>query len=90
MRRFRGGEKVKGSVRAERGGELATFILGDLGHVAGTMGFRACPPRRTEWTDVSESRNQTTEVLLPQKRERIQVIHMDRPKAPSSSSIGSW
>ena len=89
MRRFGGGEKVKGSVRAERG-ELATFILGDLGHVAGTMGFRACPPRRTEWTDVSESSNQTTQVLLPQRRVRIQVIHMERPKAPSPSSMGSW
>ena len=31
MRKYRGAEKAKGSARAERGGNLAMFILGDLG-----------------------------------------------------------
>lgn len=89
MRRYGGAEKAEGSARAERGGELAMFILGDLGHVAGTMGFWARPPRGTEWTDVSESSNQTTQVLPLQRRVRISVIHMEGPTAPSHSSTRS-
>ena len=39
MRKYRGAEKAKGSARAERGGDLAMFILGDLGHMAGLPGM---------------------------------------------------